>query len=483
MKRKQLYALKDIFNRISMLLTIAMILSIGMANGQVLDKRISISLEQVEIIDFLESLQAMADVRFVYSPSVIPVNKKISPKFNKQKLSEVLNVTLSDFGVDYKEMSGQLVLFKHISEEKKEGEKNFILPVKSPQAKILSGKITDKRGETIVGATIMLKGTGIGTTTDVDGFFKFSIPEENEEDVLVVSFIGYKVQNVKIGDQSIFQITLEEEVGQLSEVVVNGYSEIRKESFTGTTITISGEDLKQANPTNILAAIQLFDPSFRVTENTSLGSNPNSIPEITVRGSTGLPSNSPESTDGFNLSKASLINNPNLPTFILDGFQVSIQTVFDINFNRIASITLLKDAAAAAIYGSRAANGVVVITTNPPEEGKIHVTYTGDVNISGPDLSVYQLLNAEEKLEYERLAGLYSTTTNTNGNSQNELDMLYYQKKKNVVSGVNSYWLSEPVERSIGSSHSIYAEGGSSTMLYGVSGRYQNMKGVMKGSE
>ncbi|MDR7131934.1 TonB-linked SusC/RagA family outer membrane protein [Algoriphagus sp. 4150] len=483
MKRKQLYALKDIYNRISMLLITALVLSIGVTNGQVLDKRISISLEQVEIVDFLESLQSMADVRFVYSPSVIPVNEKISPKFNKQKLSEVLRVTLSDFGVDYKEMSGQLVLFKHTSEEKKDGEKTYIIPLNSPQSKVLSGKITDVRGEGIVGATIMLKGTGIGTTTDIDGYFKFYIPDDHEKDFLVISFIGYKPMEVKIGDQSIFQITLEEEIGQLSEVVVNGYSEIRKESFTGTTVTISGEDLKQANPTNILAAIQLFDPSFRVSENTSLGSNPNSIPEITVRGSTGLPSNTSGSTDDFNLSKASLINNPNLPTFILDGFQVSIQTVFDINYNRIASITLLKDAAAAAIYGSRAANGVVVITTYPPEEGKIQVTYTADVNISGPDLSVYQLLNAEEKLEYERLAGLYSTSTNTNGNSQNELDLLYYQKKKNVVSGVDSYWLSEPVETSIGSSHSINAEGGSSTMLYGVTGRYQKMKGVMKGSE
>ncbi|WP_192349625.1 SusC/RagA family TonB-linked outer membrane protein [Algoriphagus sp. Y33] len=483
MKKKQLFALKDIYYKISMLLIITITLSVGVSDGQVLDKRISISLDKVEIVDFLESLQSMADVRFVYSPSVIPVNEKISPKFNKQKLSEVLSLTLSDFGVDYKEMSGQLVLFKHKSEEKKEGEKPHLIPVNSPQSKILSGKITDVRGEGIVGATIMLKGTSIGTTTDIDGYFKFYIPDDHEKDFLVISFIGYKPMEVKIGDQSTFQITLEEEIGQLSEVVVNGYSEIRKESFTGTTVTISGEDLKQANPTNILAAIQLFDPSFRVSENTSLGSNPNAIPEITVRGSTGLPSNTSESTDDFNLSKASLLNNPNLPTFILDGFQVSIQTVFDINYNRIASITLLKDAAAAAIYGSRAANGVVVITTYPPEEGKIHVTYTADVNISGPDLSVYQLLNAEEKLEYERLAGLYSTSTNTNGNSQNELDLLYYQKKKNVVSGVDSYWLSEPVETSIGSSHSIYAEGGSNTMLYGVTGRYQKMKGVMKGSE
>ncbi|MCH7411393.1 SusC/RagA family TonB-linked outer membrane protein [Belliella sp. DSM 111904] len=485
MKKKQFFALTGIFTKVSISMAFIMTIafSIGLANGQLLDKRVSISLEKVGIEDFLANLQDVADVKFVYSPSVIPLNEKVSPKFEQQRLSEVLSATLSDFGVGYKEMSGQLVLFKHDPVKRSTEKEDLNTPKNSSKAIMLSGKITNNMGLSIPGATIILKGTNIGVTSDNDGNFRFSIPDDHEGGILLISFIGFKTQEVKIGNQSIFEIILQEDVGNLSEVVVNGYSEIRRDSYTGTTITISGEDLKRTNPTNILAAIQLFDPSFRVSDNNALGSNPNALPEITVRGSTGLPSSSSESSDGFNVSKASMLNNPNLPTFILDGFQVSIQTVFDLNYNRIASITLLKDAAAAAVYGSRAANGVVVITTNPPEEGKIHVTYTSDITISGPDLTVYNLLNAEEKLEYERLAGLYNTSTNSNGNSQNELDLLYYQKKKNVVSGVDSYWLSEPVETSIGNSQSIYIEGGSNTLLYGVTGRYQNMKGVMKGSE
>ncbi len=165
---------------------------------------------------------------------------------------------------------------------------------------------------------------------------------------------------------------------------------------------------------------------------------------------------------------------------MLDGYRVGIQTIYDLDVNRIEMITLLKDAAATAIYGSRASNGVVVIQTKTPKEGSLEVYYNYELNVTTPDLTAYSVLNAEEKLEYERLAGLY--TSNGGIDSEDELAQKYYAKRKNVLSGVNTYWLSQPVSTDFGQKHSISLQGGSPTIRYGVDARYQTNNGVMKGS-
>lgn len=128
-----------------------------------------------------------------------------------------------------------------------------------------------------------------------------------------------------------------------------------------------------------------------------MGSDPNTIPDFEIRGSSSL--------------KAEYENNPNMPTFIMDGFEVTAQKVFDLDPNRVRYITILKDAAATAIYGSRAANGVVVIETVLPKAGKLQLSYNGSANFEIADLSDYNLMNAEEKLEYEVRSGLYEKSS------------------------------------------------------------------------
>lgn len=145
-------------------------------------------------------------------------------------------------------------------------------------------------------------------------------------------------------------------------------------------------------------AIQYQDPSFRIRENLEMGSNPNTMPEMYIRGQSGI---GVSELDKSSISQTSLNNNPNLPVFILDGFEVSVTKVYDLDINRVENITLLKDAAATAMYGSRAANGVVVITTVAPQPGKLNLSYTMDLGVSFPDLSYYNLMNAREKLEAE----------------------------------------------------------------------------------
>jgi tonB-linked outer membrane protein, susC/ragA family len=173
-----------------------------------------------------------------------------------------------------------------------------------------------------------------------------------------------------------------------------------------------------------------------------------------------------------------LSGNSNLPIFILDGFEVDVEKIYDLDMNSIHSINILKDAAATAMYGSRAANGVIVIERRAPEAGKFRVQYSGVLSAELPDLSSYNLMNAREKLETERLAGLYDSNTPeidpyTNG---------YYQRLNNVLTGVDTYWLSQGLRTALNHKHSVFIDGGENDVRWGVELGFRGTEGVMKHS-
>lgn len=323
------------------------------------------------------------------------------------------------------------------------------------------------------GVTVTRLGRAIAVTDQEGRFVINNIPPNT---VLLLSSMGYQPMELRIEEGKYdYTIQLLEEPKALSQVVVTGYQTINKESYTGTVVTKSGEELRQVNPQNVLQAIQVFDPSFKIMDNNLAGGNPNALPTINVRGSSSLP------TGGNEVLRRDNINSMvNMPAFILDGFEVSVQKVLDLDMTRIESVTLLKDAAATAIYGSRAANGVMVIVTKSPKDGKLRLSYTHESNINMPDLTDYNVLNAADKLEYERLAGLYDSGLQRQ--PQDLLDELYYSKLANVIGGVDTYWLSQPVRTAVGQKHGLFVEGGSEVFRYGIDLRYQTRPGVMKGS-
>lgn len=211
-------------------------------------------------------------------------------------------------------------------------------------------------------------------------------------------------------------IKLKEDITEMEEVVITGYGKVRKESFTGSSVSVTKEQLMKVSKTNVLKALQAFDPSFRIQTNNQWGSDPNALPEMYIRGRSGV---GVKQLDPNYTNKGNLKNNPNLPTFIMDGFEISVQKLYDMDPSRIANITILKDAAATALYGSRAANGVVIITTVAPKPGKMNIQYGLTGEITMPDLSAYNLMNAKEKLETERLAGAFDPYPSDPGNLLN----------------------------------------------------------------
>ena len=333
---------------------------------------------------------------------------------------------------------------------------------------VVTGRVVDEQGEPLIGVSVREAHGKNGTVTDMDG--RFSLRMTKGSGRLVFSYIGMKTQTADYKGEGVLDVTLSEDSERIDEVVVNGYYTKNKSSFTGNAVSVSRDELMKVSHSNLMTALQVFDPSFKLQEDISAGSNPNAVPSMRIRGDSGFGE----------ISETNLKNDPNLPTFILDGYEVTAEKVYDLNMDRVESVTILKDASATAIYGSRAANGVIVITTKAPEPGRLRVSYQFDGVVQTPDLRDYNLMNAAEKLEAERLAGYYENPGDPF--TQQASDKDYALRLSNVRRGVDTYWLSQPIQTIVGQKHSLYLEGGDESIRYGVSANYQNNPGVMKES-
>lgn len=363
-----------------------------------------------------------------------------------------------------------------------EGENQIILePDKFSEKKqsecYVSGQIFDKETqEPLAGATVLItdgKGKSEGARgcfTDLDG--KFSI-RLNMKESINISFIGYETVSKQITkNESNLVIELKPSI-ELDDVVVTGISRRSKNSFTGNYVEVKGSDLRKMNPTSILKGLQFFDPSFKIIENNRAGSDPNAEPDFQIRGDQSLGSKSMNSMD---LMLDNVSSRPNTPLFVLDGFIVPMSRILDLDPERVESITILKDAAATSVYGSRAANGVVVVETKVAPDGALSVSYNGTVTVQAPDLTDYNMMDAATKLETEWRAGLY------NPNNANHMN-LYNKYMRNVLGGVDTYWLSKPLRTAIQHRHSVSVAGGTDVFRYSLDVNAAMQPGVMKESE
>lgn len=350
----------------------------------------------------------------------------------------------------------------------------------------ITGTVLAEDGTVLEGVSVKIKGTNTGVSTNSKGIFTISA---DPEQVLVFTHVSMMAREIKVKDfPANMRIVMKPKDATMSDVVVTGYGNIRKESFTGSYTQISKADLQKVTANNLIGALQIFDPSFRIMQNIAMGSNPNVLPEFYIRGQSGFPGmkDLDKIQSNATASRFSLRTNPNTPIFIMDGFEVSVEKIYDMDINRINNITILKDAAATAMYGSRASNGVVVIETIVPKPGEFRVTYNGNYAITAPDLSSYNMMNAQEKLDAEYAAEVYLPNmpkNDPNYKYQLSANMWEMQRKKNeVLKGVNTYWLSQPLSTMFNHKHNIYLEGGSQGMRVGLELKYDNQNGVMKES-
>jgi TonB-linked SusC/RagA family outer membrane protein len=302
-------------------------------------------------------------------------------------------------------------------------------------AHTVSGKITSANGEGIPGVTIVVKGTTTGTTTDVDGKYTISVPNDNS--VLVLSSVGYTKQELTVGNRASINQSLEAENQALEEVKVIGYGTQRAEAVTGSVASIKGDALREVPAANIGQALQGRLPGVQISQSSS---QPGSSPQIRIRGTRSLTAS-------------------NDPLVVLDGIPFP-GSIGDINPNDIASIDILKDASATAIYGSRGANGVVLVTTKGGSKGqKPQVTYSGFVGVKTL-FAKYPMMNGPEFAALRKAAGIYT-------NSLDEAD------------DVNTDWQDLLYRTGIQNNQNVGLNGGTETGRYNFNAGYYKEQGVI----
>lgn len=346
-----------------------------------------------------------------------------------------------------------------------------------PGLKRITGRVLDEHKDPLPGVTVMLEDSAIGCATDMDGGYSIDIPRDG---VLRFTFMGMETETVNTIGKNVVNVTMRENSEMLEEVVSTGIYTRNIESFTGSVSTFKTDDLKKIGANNILRSLSVLDPSVIITKDNNQGSNPNARQDLTINGKMNIVDLEQEyQTD------------PNQPLFILDGFETTLETISDLNMDRVESISILKDASATAIYGSKAANGVIVVETVKPKPGRLRVNYNGSLTTGWADLSSYKLMNSVQKLEYEKLAGNFATSDSGSGqlNLDEDGEIIgeagrreYYDKLLMVKQGIDSYWLSEPLRTAYTQSHNLYIDGGDKTFVYGIGLSYNRTMGVMKES-
>ena len=308
-------------------------------------------------------------------------------------------------------------------------------------------------------AVAVMKGDKVvaGVTTDIDGLFTINNVPDGAK--LRFTFIGYAEQRLAPVFGQKMEVVMKEASQKMDEVVVNGYFTRHRNTYTGAAKTISGDDLINVSPTNIFQALSTLDAGLNIQQNNAMGSNPNAIPDIVIRSTTSLATN----------NEVGL----NAPLIVIDGVESTLQALYDINIQDIERVDILKDASATALYGENAANGVIIIERKRVTQAPVRVRYTFTPEMSFADLSSYDLCNAAQKLELERMAKLYDTT---NGS----LDQSYYDKLALVSSGRDIDWISKPVRNSFSHTHSLSVSGRGSGLDYNFTADYSDINGVMK---
>ena len=425
-------------------------------------QRITMQLGETGLKAVFKEISRQTSKTVIYNDDLLKFDKKVRADFIDVELEEVLKQVLKDQRMSYKFMDDYILIVR---------QKDVPQTVSEIT---LKGTVVDQTGAALPGVTVLVKGTTLGTSTNIEGKFSLQLPE-TQNMVLVFSMIGMKSKEVPVGKQREFKITLTEEKSELEEVVVTGIVERKAESFTGSTVTMKNEDLKRVGNANVFQSLKSLDPSLMIFDNMEFGSDPNKNPKMTLRGASSIDMG----TEDLDI-KGTYANDPNAPLFILDGFEATVQKIMDLDMDRIASLTILKDASAKAIYGSRAANGVIVIETKQNESGDLRVTYTGSVTLEVPDLTSYNLTNAAQKLQLEKEFGLYEPT-DMNGEDVSGKE-LYMSKYKAVYAGVNTDWLAKPLHMGTGQKHSLSIELGGRDLRVMTTFSYNHIVGVMKGS-
>lgn len=423
-------------------------------------ENVTINVTSVTVDQLFAQLKKQTGYNFVISSDLAKKMSRITASATNKPVREFLTEVLSKNNCTFDVDGRTITVLRKVSDDR---------------SRTVSGIVRDDLGGVLPGVPVCIGDSRVCTITDENGFYTFKIPSSSCD--LKFTYVGMKTKyfTVPAGTAPVKQDIVMVSNSQIDEIIVTGIYDRHKESFTGSAATYGKQEILQMGTSNVLQSLKTLDPSFYIIEDKQFGSDPNRLPNMEIRGKSSMLG-----------QRDALEADPNQPLFILDGFESTLAAINDIDINRIESITILKDAASTAIYGSKAANGVVVVETVKPTPGKLQLNYSGNFNMQLPDLSSYNMMNAAEKVEFERRAGQYDPNiVETPNRTQTEIELTerYYDRLNALARGVNSDWVSEPVRTGVSQKHSLYVQGGNENFMFGIGGQYHGTKGAMRKSD
>jgi len=415
----------------------------------VLNKKISLAVQNKTLSDVLTLLAKTHQVEFVYNQDVIKTTDKISVNFNDKNLKEVLNKLLTQYHINYQVFKNKIILIDAQPEE----PASIAGAAKTGQDVQITGKVLDEKNETLIGVSVTIKGTTNGTITDVNGNFKLSVASTN--DILVFKYIGYATVEIPASGALPLTVKMTADSKSLNEVVVLGYGTRKKSDVTGSVASLSSDEIVKSKAPNAQEAIQGRLPGVDVKRTSG---KPGADMTIEIRGVNSIYGNTQ-------------------PLYVVDGIPVS--SINDINPSDIERMDVLKDASSTAIFGSRGANGVVIVTTKKGIRGQTKVNYDGYAGVVNA-YNLPRVMNGPEFVDYAR--EFYSTlgASVTPQVTYPDASIFSATELANIASGNYTDWVKLIKQNGLQSNHNLSITGGDEKTVYFMSAGYQNYQGSIK---
>ena len=419
--------------RIMKLITVFIIAACLQASARGYSQKVTLNQTNVPLQKVFEEIRKQTGYQFFYVEEVMLTAKNVTINARKAGIEEVLDLCFKDQQLSYSISENTIIVRrKAIAPEAN------TLP-QPPAANQVKGKIADAKGQPLEGATVLEKGTNNGVKSDANG--NFSI-EAEPNSTLVFSYIGFEIVEIKIGNQVNISVLMKPSVAINEQVVVIGYGTQKRSDLTGSIVTLSSKAYKDQPVVNVSSALQGRVAGVSVTNNSGA---PGGAVKIRIRG-------------------ANSVNASNDPLYVVDGIALSSIGLADVNVNDIESMEVLKDASATAVYGSRGANGVILITTRSGKSGKPKIEYNGFASFNQP-MKKYKLMDA---VTYASIANLTAGAT------------VFADPQS--FAGQTTDWQSMMFDNSVTQSHQLSVSGGTENAKYYVSGFYVNQEGLLLNS-
>lgn len=422
---------------------------------EILNRRVTLSIQNQDVEEVIRRIQEQTKIQFLFSREVIQSKRKLSYQAKNEQLQQVLNRLLTPLNLSY-EVAGQQIVIKRIAAAP-------VLPQNGPRESSMetsqdiqiTGRVVDEKGEGLPGVNIQIKSTTRGTTTDERGNYRLAVPDANA--VLVFSLVGFAAREVTVGSQSAINVTMAPDDKTLDEVVVVGYGTQRKRDVTGSVVSVNEATLKEVPAPNLINQLKGRAAGVTIVSN---GSTPGSQGSIRIRGNRTLTSGQASASDGADG-----------PLVVVDG--IPFGGLNDINPDDIANLEILKDASATAIYGSRGAGGVILVTTKRGKIGKPVFSYDGYHGVT-TIMDKYNVMNGQEYAQFKQDATKYNRTAP--GTTAYPLTI---KEQEALAAGVSTDWQDLIYRSGFNTNHQLGMQGGTENTQYSLGLGYFNETGII----